>query len=167
MHPAIAMHEAYVRGDLAAIKELLGDPPDFPNCQEMEGVGDIPLEYAIYWSPTAFVKTLLELGADPDYEDHAGFPSLIAALSTERHPDKVQSLELLLSYGADIHQRGINDRTPLHWAAAHNDVRSVEFLLARGADPASRTRIDNYETPLDEAERAGHKEVVALLRHQL
>jgi hypothetical protein len=29
----IELHEAYVRGDLAAVKDLLGDPPDFPNCR--------------------------------------------------------------------------------------------------------------------------------------
>jgi ankyrin repeat protein len=165
-HPAIELHEAYVRGDLDTVRTMLGNPPDFPNCRGMEGVGDIPLEYAIYWSPLAFVKTLLEFGADPNYEDHAGFPSLIAALSTDRHPDKLQRLELLLEYGADIQQRGHNDWTPLHWAAAHGDLRSVEFLLAHGADPNARTRIDNCETPLEEAERAGHKDVAALLRQR-
>jgi len=62
---AIAIHEAYQRGDLEALKALLGSR-------------EIDLEYAIYHSPMSFVRTLLELGADPNYEDHAGFPSLIA-----------------------------------------------------------------------------------------
>jgi ankyrin repeat protein len=48
------------------------------------GLGEIVLEYAIYHGPLAFIRTLLELGADPNYRDHVGFPALIAALSTNR-----------------------------------------------------------------------------------
>ena len=72
----IELHEAYKRGDLQAVKALLGDPPDFPNCRGPYGVGEIILEYAIYHSPLDFIRRLLDLGADPNYEDHAGFPSL-------------------------------------------------------------------------------------------
>ena len=42
------------------------------------------LESAIYHSPLAFIRELLELGANANYPDHAGFPSLIAALSADR-----------------------------------------------------------------------------------
>lgn len=135
---AIAIHEAYKRGDLEALKALLGSQ-------------EIDLEYAIYHSPLSFVRALLELGADPNYGDHAGFPSLIAAISTER-PDKRELVELLLSRGADIQQRGVNDYTPLHYAAARNDAKLIELLLARGADPNARTRIDDFATPAQEAE---------------
>ena len=147
---AIAIHEAYQRGDLEALRTLLGS-------QEIE------LEYAIYHSPLAFVRTLLELGADPNYEDHDGFPSLIAAISTER-PDKVELVELLLSRGADIQQRGVNDYTPLHYAAARNDAKLIELLLARGADPNARTTIDEYATPVQEAELLRCSEAVEALR---
>ena len=61
----IELHEAYKRGDMAAVKALLGDPPDFPNCRGPYGVGEIILEYAIYHSPLGFIRRLLELGADP------------------------------------------------------------------------------------------------------
>jgi ankyrin repeat protein len=144
---AIAVHEAYKHGDLEALRTLLGNPPDFPNCRGPRGVGDIILEYAIYHSPLSFVRTLLELGADPNYDDHAGFPSLIAAISTDR-PDKYDVVELLLSCGADIQQRGVNDYTPLHYAAARNDAKLIELLLACGADPNARTRIDGSQRPL-------------------
>ena len=153
---AIAIHEAYVRGDLDALRALLSDPEDFPNCPGPRGMGEIILEYAIYWSPLPFIKKLLELGANPNYDDHAGFPSLIAALSTER-TDKLAVLELLLSYGADIQQRGHNDWTPMHGAAVHDDPASTALLLSQGADPHARTRIDDRETPLEEAERFGKK----------
>ena len=160
---SIQIHDAYVRGDLAALKTLLGDPPEFPNCTEPLGSGEIVLEYAIYWSPLPFIKKLLELRANPNYDNSAGFPSLIAALSTKRE-DKHAIVELLLAFGADIQQRGVNDWTPLHWAAAHGDDRGVALLLGHGADPNARTGIDDHETPLEEAERASHKNTAALLR---
>jgi len=161
---SIAIHEAYRRGDLEALKKLLGNPPDFPNCRGPRGVGEIILEYAIYWSPLPFIRTLLELGANPNYGDHAGFPSLIAALSTERK-DKGAIVEMLLSFGADIQQRGVNGYTPLHYAAALNDVKLVHLLLSRGADPNARTDVDDYTTPLEEAEQRGHREAVQILKN--
>jgi uncharacterized protein len=158
-----ALHDAYVQGDLEALRTILGNPPDFPNCRGPRGVGEMILEYAVYWSPLAFIKKLLELRANPNYDDPAGFPSLIAALSTNR-PDKLAVIELLLAFGADIQQRGVNDWTPLHWAAAHGDLAAVTLLLAHGAHPNARSSIDDHETPLEEAERAGHAEVVKILR---
>jgi uncharacterized protein len=160
---AIALHDAYERGDLDALKRLLGDPPDFPNCRGPQGIGEIILEYAIYHSPLAFIRTLLELGADPNYQDHAGFPALIAALSSAR-ADKYELIELLLASGADIQERGVNDWTPLHYAAATDDVKGIELLLAHGADPTAGTRIDHCATPLEEAERLGRGGAVRVLR---
>jgi len=164
MHESPAIHDAYKRGDLEALKTLLGDPPDFPNCQGPDGVGEIILEYAIYHSPLSFIRKLLELGADPNYGDHAGFPSLIATLSSSDRPDMYEILELLLSFGADIQQRGHNDYTPLHYAASLQDIRAMELLLAHGADLNARTRIDDYATPLEEMENLGREQSVAFLR---
>jgi ankyrin repeat protein len=163
MSDAIAIHEAYKRGDLEALKTLLGNAPAFPNCRGPRGVGEIILEYAIYWSPLAFVRTLLELGADPNYQDHAGFPSLIAALSAKR-PDRHDMIELLLSFGANIEERGVNDYTPLHYAASLDDPPAIALLLRHGANPAARTTIDDYETPLELAERYGKVQAAAALR---
>ena len=164
MHESLAIHDAYKRGDIDALKTLLGNPADFPNCRGPRGVGDIILEYAIYHSPLTFIRRLLELGADPNYGDHAGFPSLIATLSCLDRPDRYEILELLLSFGADIQQRGHNDYTPLHFAADLQDIRAMEFLLARGADLNARTRIDDHATPLEEMEILGRDRSVAYLR---
>ena len=163
MPEALALHQAYQRGDLDALKALLGDPPDFPNCRGPAGTGEIILQYAIYHSPLPFIRTLLELGADPNYQDHAGFPSLIAALSSAR-ADRYDIIELLLATGADIQQRGLDDWTPLHYAAATDDLKAIELLLAHGADPNARTRIDDGATPLEEAEILGRADAVRRLR---
>jgi uncharacterized protein len=159
----IALHEAYKRGDLGAIRAALGNTEDFPNCPGPMGMGAIILEYAIYWSPLRFIRTLLELGADPNYESPGGFPSLIATLSTDR-PDRIEILESLLSHGADVGQRGVNGYTPLHYAAALNDCRAIELLVSRGADLEARTNIDDFTTPLEEADRGRHAEAARLLR---
>lgn len=156
MKQALAIHEAYVEGDLGRLRALLGDPRDFPNCLGPSGVGEIPLEYAIYHSPPDFVRTLLELGANANYEDHAGFPSLIAALSCEDPSRGRELLELLLHFGADPDQRGVNDYTPLHYAVTQaRDPKAIAILIGAGADPTLRTRIDEYATPLEEAEILG------------
>ena len=156
------IHEAFKTGDLETLRSLVEDPSELPNGW-IGSLRTYPLEYAIYHSPIAFIRELLDLGADPNYQDDASFPSLLAALSAER-ADRYEILEILLQAGADVQQRGVNDYTPLHYAATRNDPRAVELLLAHGADPAARTRIDELTTPLEEAERLGHEEVVKILK---
>jgi ankyrin repeat protein len=73
---------------------------------------------------------------------------------------------LLLAFTSDPNQRGINDYTPLHMAVSENNLPAVELLLQAGADPRLRTRIDDCETPLEMAEKAGLREIAALLAVQ-
>jgi uncharacterized protein len=75
----------------------------------------------------------------------------------------MRGLRLLLSFGADVNQRGVNDYTPLHTAVSERNRRAVEILLAAGADPDIRTRIDDCETAGEMAERAGLREIAELL----
>src|SRR5581483_5190446 len=152
---------AFRAGDLAGLRAAVEDPAVIPNGPLPLEFGS-PLEYAIYHSPLRFIRTLLEIGADPRRNDHSGFPPLIAALSCSRdrpgspaRTDTNEIIELLLSFGADPEQRGINDCTALHVAAGEGNQRAVEMLLAAGADPLSRTRIDDLETAREVAEKAG------------
>jgi uncharacterized protein len=160
---------AFRAGDLAALRAAVEDPASFPNGPMPLEIGPV-LEYAIYHSPLPFIRTLLEIGADPRPQDHIGFPPLIAALSRTRdhpgaraRPDTAEIVALLLEFGADPEQRGINDYTALHVAAGEGTRRAVELLLAAGADPGSRTRIDDLETPSEVAAKAGFHEIAELL----
>jgi len=157
------VHDAFVRGDLTALRATCGDPLVFPNTAPPPGFGEHVLQYAIYHSALAFIRELLECGADPAYRPLDGFPAVIAALASAR-ADRFAVVELLLDHGADVEQRGINDWTPLHYAAAANDVAAIELLCARGADATARTRVDDRATPREEAEILGRAEAVRALR---
>lgn len=160
---------AFQAGDLAALQAAVDDPGMIPNGPMPLAVGPC-LEYAIYHSPLRFIRELLTMGADPNPAYHSGFPPLFAALACCRshpgsraRPDVMEVVRLLLEFGADPNQRGINDYTALHMAVAERRPEAVEILLAAGADPLRRTRIDDCETPAEMAQRAGLTEIVALL----
>ncbi|WP_027170439.1 ankyrin repeat domain-containing protein [Mesorhizobium sp. WSM3224] len=162
-----AIDDAFKAGDFETLGKALGGSARwFGEKMPFElGLGH-PLEYAIYWSPAAFVTALLGAGSSPNYEDHAGFPSIIAALSTDR-PDRLDVIHILLAHGANPDMRGVNDWTPLHYAVARRDVEAIRLLLLSGADPTLRTRIDDYETALEGAEQAGFEAGASLLREAM
>jgi hypothetical protein len=162
--------DAFRRGDLDALRAAVGDPALVPN-------GRMPfgscLVSAIYWSPLAFIRRLLEIGADPNAPADDGFPPLIAALcctrdepGANRRTDVDDIIRLLLAFGADPNGRGINDYTPLHMAVAERNPLAVMRLLDGGADPDLRTRIDEHETALEMAETAGLADIAMMLRNQ-
>ena len=55
---------AFRTGDLAALRAAVDDPASVPHGPMPLTVGSC-LDYAIYHSPLAFIRTLLEIGADP------------------------------------------------------------------------------------------------------
>ena len=161
---------AFHAGDLIALREALDDPATLTAGDIHPAIGT-SLVYAIYHSPLAFIRELLEAGADPNAPIDDGFPPLIAALSCARvapglaaRHDVDEILALLLHFGADPNQRGVNDYTPLHMAVAERLPGAVRLLLAGGADPGLRTRIDEYETAEEMARAAGLPELAETLK---
>ena len=163
---------AFQAGDLDALRAAVDDPSAIPNGQMPITVGSC-LVYAIYCSPLAFIRTLLEIGADPNAPADDGFPPLIAALSCSREVmgarprrDVDDIIRLLLSCGTDPNQRGINDYTALHMAVAEGNALAVQRLLDAGADPELRTRIDDCETPLEIARSGNRADIVSILERK-
>jgi hypothetical protein len=160
---------AFSAGDLNALRAALDDPTIVPNGRMPDTIGSC-LVYAIYRSPLAFIRQLLEIGADPNAPVDDAFPPLIAALSCTRNVpgatrriDVDEVVRLLLSFGADPNQRGINDFTPLHMAVSERNAFAIQLLLDGGADPGLATRIDECETPAEMARAAGLHEIAAIL----
>src|SRR5262245_28418436 len=166
------INEAFQRGDLEALRAAVDDPAVVPNGVMPLAIGSC-LVYAIYHSPLDFIHTLLKIGGDPNAPVNDGFPPLIAAMSCARavpgsreRTDVDEIVRLLLAFGADPNQRGINDYTPLHMAVAERNHSAVHILLEGGADPDLRTRIDECETARDLADAAGLADLSALLERR-
>jgi ankyrin repeat protein len=166
----LRLDAAFKQGDFDTIERELGALDGFPNVRPDLALDD-PLTYAIYHGPLELVARLLRAGADPNWPADDGFPPLIAALSCAQEApgatprDDVHELvELLLDHGASTAQRGVNDYTPLHWAAMIGDAALVDLLLARGADPNAITRIDDLETAFEVAAAGGHHAVAERLQ---
>src|SRR5262245_39017186 len=163
------LNDAFKKGDLEALRAAVDDPALVPNGVIRHTIGSC-LVYAIYHSPLSFIRTLLEIGADPNAPADDGFPPLIAALTctrdepgANRRTDVDEIVRLLLSFGVDPNQRGINDYTPLHMAVAERNTLALQILLDAGADPELRTHIDERETPLEMAEAAGLTVIATVL----
>ena len=158
----LAIHDAFVAGDFDALAAALESPRWFDEDLPDDFGSGTALVYAIYWSQPAFVEQMIDAGADVNFVADDGFPALLAALSRDR-PPKHEILALLLERGADTSARGVNDWTALHHAVSLRDAEAIRMLLAAGADPTLRTRIDYYSTPLEDARAMGYAEGVALL----
>jgi hypothetical protein len=163
---------AFRAGDLEALRAAVDDPLTIPNGPMPDAIGSC-LVFATFWSPLPFVRTLLDLGADPNAPADDGFPPLIAALGTGRQTpgantrtDVDDLVRLLLRRGANPNQRGINDWTALHVAVAERQPLCALYLLDAGADASLRTRIDDCDTPLEMARAAGLDEIASIIEGQ-
>ncbi len=72
-----------------------------------------------------------------------------------------ESVESLLSRGADVNQQDPDGNTPLHLASAAGQMSAVELLVQKGADV--RVQNKHRRMPHQEAVEAGNGEIVTYL----
>jgi ankyrin repeat protein len=125
----VSMHIAAGSGNLPALELLhrFG-----ANVNGIPG-GVPPLCYILGWAKPediAGVRWLLEHGADPNlaWAEPGDAPLHIAAQRWD-----VAMVELLVSHGADIHQRRPDGRSAHTLAALHGNSETAEWLLRHGA----------------------------------
>jgi ankyrin repeat protein len=105
------------------------------------------------------VKVLLEHGAlpNPPQGYHPDTPLCLAIWAGH-----LDTALVLLRGGADVNYAGSMGITPLHAAAATENVPAIQFLLKRGARLEAKTR--GGETPLQMAKTIGRDEAVRYLK---
>jgi ankyrin repeat protein len=151
-----------INGDLKHLQFLTSEHEDFPNGQD-SFIQRHWITNAVDCGTFEVVQWMLTQNVSLHFRDDEGYSPLHSAIDRE-NSDKHRVLELLCLAGANINAHGINDWTPLHMAAARNDVESLRILLTHGADTDIRTRIDSYATPLEEAKLLGSNDAVKFLQ---
>lgn len=85
----------------------------------------------------SLVHALLRNGADPNVRSSVHNPN--TALAIALCGDSAEVLDLLLDFGAEIERKDAEGWTPLAWAAYMGTAGFVKKLLARGANPDTRS----------------------------
>lgn len=133
---------------------------DRANDFNIMNTGATPMQQAAYMADTDMMKLLLEYDADWRQPNVFGVTPMIALTSKSTNEntrgsgktelDVMRGLEVLMSAGADINQKGgRRGETPLHTSARMNWQNVVTFLAANGADLYAED--DNGLIPLDYA----------------
>lgn len=148
--------DAAMRGDLDAVREILGRQADVNVAQ---GDGTTALHWAAYRDDVEMARLLVEAGADVTVKTRLGdlTPLFMAAKN-----GTAEMIELLAEAGAEIHSTNANGTTPLMLAAASGKTDAVQVLLDRGADVNAKD-VTNEQNAVMFAASLGRADVVKLL----
>jgi ankyrin repeat protein len=106
--------------------------------------GATPLLMAARTADVPLMKTLLDLGADPQLTNVDDSTPVMAAAGVGvravgeeagTEPEVLEALEFLLDLGGDVNAKDKNGETAMHGAAYRNFPLVVRFLAEHGADP--------------------------------
>lgn len=149
------LHVAASEGHLAIVKLLLASGAAVSRTDRWGGSA---LDDALRHNHEAIAQHLRECGAQLGMSAMQAATKLISAASAG---DTQVIREILADYQLKDLPQDYDDRSALHLASSNGHEETVQVLLAAGAEPSIKDRWGG--TPLDDAQRHGHANVVTQL----
>lgn len=150
------LYYASYNGQLEVVKLLLGKGAALKG--EYTKVGSSPLNYAIRNGKEEVARYLIQQGANVNEPTREGY-SLIHMASFRCGGELVS---MLIDKGLDVNAQAFNvKRTPLHYAAAHGNIKSAKAMIGKGANV--NLADSDGRIPLHLSAYRGHDKMVALL----
>ncbi len=151
--PTDALFEALRDDDVVLVKSLVGKTVNLVNAASTT---ETALTYSIKRSTVEMVKTLLDLGANPNQAQPVSqfTPLMVAA----KHQN-TEAVQLLLEHNANVNITGTFGRNPLHVAALHDSLEVAHILLKTNIQINTRGNL----CPLAVASRQGYLNFVNAL----
>lgn len=133
-HDSTALHKFSRYAEASEIVRLLLKSGADPAILDKNGA--TPLSYAVAAKCSENVRTLLELGANPN--ERTAYHKYRSAVAQAACNDSIELLNMLIAAGADVNLRDREGRTAIMIALLHNEEPEavVSILLAAGADLA-------------------------------
>jgi len=152
------IHEAVEKGDMGKVKEIIKGGGDVNDTGDPY-TGKKPIHLACEKGDYAMVKYLVGQGADIDARDVRNARPIHYAVEA----GSLEVVRYLVSVGAVKNfPGGLEERTPVHYAAANPDGLAIlKFLVEKGADFKSVDRTG--ATPLHVAAYSGNLESLIYL----
>ncbi|KAJ8917848.1 hypothetical protein NQ315_010761 [Exocentrus adspersus] len=122
---------AAVSGKLSVVVILLKHGADI---NAVSDTGSTPVRSACFMTHFEIVKYLVEHGADINRPNYNGGTCLINSVQS------ASLCEFLLSSGADVNARDIQNKTALHYAIQEHRLETTKLLLRNGADYNAKSR---------------------------
>lgn len=146
---------------LVVVQKLLDENPHLMS-EKRHGTS-IVVQSVDLGSPQ-LVSLLLDAGASANFLDDQGFTALHKVIEECNESDEMlQIASLLIDRGASTETVGLNGWRPLHQAVTYGLSQFVELLANRGAKINARNMAIDKESPLEIANRLGHRKIATLL----
>jgi len=153
---ATPLHIATVCGKLDIAEILVQAGMDI---EVTNNKNQTPIQHAVVYKQSEAVAWLIEKGANVNHVGNNDFTPLLSA-SLAKVAD-IGIIEKLLSEGANLNSKAIDQSTVLHFSAFHGNLEAVKTFLLAKADINARN-IDGG-TPLMTSVRQGHSKITSLL----
>ena len=155
------LHKAAAYGQLESVRTLLR-LGGRESMTKVAGTHGTPLHQAVAKGHKDIVSLLLNEGCPSNLVDSGGKSVLHFAAQY----GQIDMIEMLSEQGLDVNIGGDEGETPLYDAATYGQLESVRTLLRLGGRASMTKVVGEFGTPLHQAVRKGHKDIMSLLLNE-